>query len=599
VTPRLRQAARIAASLPLLLLVAQLCGVLYHPTIGALEHAVFEWVLVAGWRLDEARLAVPGAAQAALAALAALGTAVALGAVGPLPPAGWPEHGATGPRALLQDLAGAAVIGPLLAITLLGFALHPGFVLFVGLGAAATATASASTPRAARRALLALATGAVPAAVVAASLLATSRDGTLYDHATTAWLRHAGPGGVLIGGAALSAGAILVRRKDRRTQGVVGSVGLVLVLAWMGRAGAAAVGTAGLGVFGAALCVRGLAAGLPLLPDPTQRPGGWPREIALPFALAALALLTNAAVDAPSCVDAGAPGITRVSPDVTPFDLDVDDAGHLVTVLREDRLVRVWKDGELRHELTPDDGDPEEVLALPTGDFLVTAIRDEPPLTRLLVLDPVAGTHTTHDFPEICWVSSQVWLPDRQRLLLGCEESPQLFAFDPVGGTLDEVGRLDRQDDVEDLARGSDGSLWAVSLAEGDRLRRLALDPVRSEVDRPIGGFNYRVLPLADRVLVTRFHDSAVVAFDREGALLGSRRVGFGVRPMEAVGDRVVAASMFRAEAWVLDPTTLQITDRLRLGGRVKALASRHDRAWLGTTCGVFAVDLDVVEASR
>jgi len=313
------------------------------------------------------------------------------------------------------------------------------------------------------------------------------------------------------------------------------------------------------------------------------------------------------AVEVPSCPDADREGVRLIAEDRTAFDLDFDGRSHLAVVQREEGVLRIHElreDGaaELLHEIQAQEGDLEEVFALPGGrGFLATEILDEEPKTLLLLVDPVSGRRAEGRFAGMCWVSSVAWDPRRSEALLGCETSPDLFAFDPEAMAVRTVGKLPGWADAEDLWLREDGELlYSVSLAEGDALRWI--DPSTATVlrEQPIGGFNYSVLhdPPTDRVFVARFHDSSVLAFDGEtGAEQGRVRVGFGVRPLEPVPGRrlLLAASMFGGTVSFLDPDELKVRERVRLGGRVKglAVAPAGDRAWLSSTCGTFELDLD------
>ena len=103
-----------------------------------------------------------------------------------------------------------------------------------------------------------------------------------------------------------------------------------------------------------------------------------------------------------------------------------------------------------------------------------------------------------------------------------------------------------------------------------------------------------------NRVFVSRFCDSRVMAFDGETLEVAGRiRTGFSVRPPVAARGRrlLLAGSMFRRELELIDPDSLEVLRRERIGGRVKALATRGDRAWVGSACGVFELELGELEA--
>jgi hypothetical protein len=348
--------------------------------------------------------------------------------------------------------------------------------------------------------------------------------------------------------------------------------------------------------------------GLPALPDLTRSPGRWPWELARVGLIAAATTLGSLAIDVPSCPEPDDPAVRQVAAVRAPFDLDVSDTGHLAVVHREEGLLRLYRLGDgveasLLHELPAREGDLEEVFAIPGGrGFLVTEILDEEPRTLLLRVDPVTGDVVEGRFAGMCWVSSVAWDPARERILLGCETSPDLLALHPDTMELSHVGQLDSWDDSEDIALRADRrEMYLVSLAEGDRLRAVDPDTGQARASALIGGFNYQVLHDAptDRVFVSRFCDSQVVAFDGQSLeVVGRIRTGFSVRPLVAAEGRrlLLAASMFRGTLDLLDPDSLRVLGREPVGGRVKALATRGDRAWIGTACGVFELDLDELE---
>ncbi len=588
---------RGAVLLPLALWGAQLAGRRYSVDVAMLEHAVLEPVLLWGWTLDEAVHARPVGALVAGLGLGAVASALL---------------GAMDPRAAFvrwtQPLVALALAVPLGALFALGFALAPGTTLTL-LGAALVARTaategqssassvppppgSAAPERALRWSLRGLIPGAALALLFAANLLATSRDGTWYDRATDL------PGRPAFAVALLgwSFGAWLLRGRVRSLALAAVPVLLVAHAALAGPLPGLAWGGLACLVVGASVRLRAL--GLPALPDPA-RPTTWAGGLVLPSLVALAALVGNGAVEVQACPDAQHPAVTRLSDAATPFDLAWNGQA-LAVVHREQGWMRLLEaDGALLHEVGPVEGDLEEVFALPGNrGFLLTEILDDAPFTLLRVVDVTTGRSVDHRLPGMCWISSMAWDAERDAVLLGCETQSDLLRFHP-DGRLESVGRLPADDDLEDLhLRTDQRRAYAVSLAEGDQL--WALDPDAGAVlaQRDLGGLNYSVVhdPGSDRVLVARFLDAQVVAFDADLQPVGRMHAGFGVRPLVGLPAHglVLSASMFDGRLLAIDPDGPHRRAALRLGGRVKALDvdPEESRAWIGTTCGVFQVDL-------
>jgi len=592
-----RVALRYLLLLPPILLLFQVCGLVYLPWLGGLEHAVLERVLVVGWTIDEVRVGVSpwlllcGLGVVIPAALFLLGVAGRLEPAAMEREAGWPVLLARAP-------VGAALAVAMTALVLFGVAVAPAVFAVVLAVSLAERPEEQPSARRVRGALAAVVAGSMGALVFAASMLATSRDGTLYDH--LAGLTSAGP--LLVSLASLVPVGLALRCRSRRMVRAAAMVATAAVVglfagpAW----GLLAAGTAGLGFLAGRT-------GLPTLPDLTRAPGRWPWELGRLALIAAATTLGSLAIEVPDCPATDDPAIRLVAPVRAPFDLDASDTGHLAVVHREEGLLRLYALGdgqaELLHELAAREGDLEEVFAIPGGrGFLVTEILDEEPKTLLLKVDPVTGEVAEGRFAGMCWVSSVAWDPQRERVLLGCETAPDLLALRPDSMQLEHVGQLDAWDDSEDIALRRDRrEMYLVSLAEGDRLRVVDPDSGQTLRQAVIGGFNYQVLHDAptNRVFVSRFADSQVVAFDGESLEVAGRiRTGFSGRPLAAAEGRrlLLSASMFRGTLDLLDPDGLRVLRREPIGGRVKALATRGDRAWVGSACGVYELDLEALE---
>ena len=119
----------------IILLLIQLCGGIYLPWLGGLEHVVLERVLVVGWTIDEALGATPAWLLAiGLPVVAALAVAL-LGIAGPLEPAAG-EAEASWPVLLLRAPVGLGLATAMAALVLFGVAVAPLTFLAVLAGSA-------------------------------------------------------------------------------------------------------------------------------------------------------------------------------------------------------------------------------------------------------------------------------------------------------------------------------------------------------------------------------------------------------------------------------------------------------------------------------
>jgi len=547
-----RLTIRLLLLLPLAVIAAQLCGLVYSQGLAVALHSVLEPTLVIGWSLDEALKGLPALAAGGLVLAGAAAMALLLGVLPPLRPAAGEEPAAVGLQ-LARLPAGLAVCLVLGTMGAFGLASAPLF--FAVVAGASAAVRPPDEPVRPRLALGGVLGATAVSLLFVANMMATPRTGTFLDAATSA---------------------------------------LATPVAWWVLAT----------LLVAAQLLAGRA-GMPLLPDLATWPGRWPWQTGRLALIAAAAIAVDSA-DVVRCPDVDAEGVRLVSDDRAAFDLDVDGAGHLVVVHREEAWVRAYdldSDGaaELLHELGGRrGGDLEEAYGLPGGrGVLVTEILDDEPKTILLLVDPSTGAVREGEFAGMCWISSLAWDEERGEVLLGCETSADLLALDVDAWSLRHVGQLEVWDDSEDIALRTDRSaMYLVSLAEGDRLRQVDPDTAATLRSAPLGGFNYSGVhdPASGRVIAARFHDSQLVAFSDDTLEVVDRaRVGLGVRPAVGIaGGRLAVASQLGAPLRIVRAADLKTERRLRLGGRVKSLATSPagDRVYLSSACGTFEVDV-------
>jgi len=421
------------------------------------------------------------------------------------------------------------------------------------------------------------------------------------------WLSGPGANPAISGGVWSLAGlaALWLRRRDFDAR-MLGGVGVVaalggLLAAWSAPSSPRAVAD-GLSAFGVLLAAPAML--LPLIrATAAHLPGHLldPRHLLLRM----LPLSAWAAV----CAARGltvflwtVPGdlpvsVTQLSDRPSVFALAMDGEGGVWFSDRERREVGRWLRGEER-SFSLSAGAPEEVgvvgetawfsVAGPGGGALVPVTRDGPgrPL-------PVPG----------CWVSSWQRLPEPARLaasapdgsvVLGCESSSMLWQLDPGQRLLERA--IPAGAEVEEVAFGSDGALYAVSLWNGDRLRKLAWPSGEPEADRIVGPFSWSIQAddAANLVWVPRFFEGQALGLAVGSMELRRRiRLPFGVRVarIDEEARRLWVSGAYAGELVSIDLDEPSRRQRWALCGQGRALTLAPDGSALyATDCGVYRV---------
>jgi len=247
-------------------------------------------------------------------------------------------------------------------------------------------------------------------------------------------------------------------------------------------------------------------------------------------------------------------------------------------------------------------GWPEEISASPAGLWLAQVPGGaDGSVLRALSLEtgvalgrvPVPG----------CFVASTLWMPEHQRLLLGCEYGGRLAWLDPASQAVIPIaGRVAGLGSVESLA-GTDDAVFAAPLWHGDRLVRLdrsSLLPVRS---RFVGDFGWGLVARGDGVALGRFQEGRVDFFDGALTRSGSVRVGFGVRDLETwdapSGRRWMFALASGAGRITAAPWGGGEARSLQIGGGARDLLVADAMLYVGGRCGLAQIDLDSWLADR
>jgi hypothetical protein len=378
-------------------------------------------------------------------------------------------------------------------------------------------------------------------------------------------------------------------------------------------------------IAGGFICSSWLAGkGCPHIPDPAA--GGRFFVTGLfPWALLGLTLLqAGLYVDISNCSSQELPGIRTVLDLPPAFALAANDAGILAISERERRRIQLidTHTGVTLKTIALDFGEPEDIVALPApGDFIAAVVVNEEagsPMRprqrspagdemRLLHIDGATLQSETLVFPGLCWSSSMLWDEKRGEILLGCEDRPSIFPYRPadrkMGKPLNGIGFGDGEDLAFDHRRNR---ILTVPLMHSSRVAALDRDSLREVASAEIGGGNYSIVidAATDRVFVSRFYDGVIRILRAEDlASAGSIRVGFGVRPLKFFPQAriLAAASMFHSELLLIDLDSLEVRERLRLGGRVKGLAASTDgkKLYLSSTCGVLEVEINNAQRTR
>ena len=348
--------------------------------------------------------------------------------------------------------------------------------------------------------------------------------------------------------------------------------------------------------------------GVPLLPRLRTGPVGW----VAPLAQVALVVLFCAApvqlLDVWRCPDLEPDGPVRLlAGDSGTFQLAVVDDGQQLWVnLREQRrTLRFSLPGgaelpPVQWEGVQRDSWPEELIPLPGGEVWVglvaPAAGDQ---TLMAIVDAASGGTLGAPFivPR-CYVASWTWLTARERLLVGCEYTPEFLVIDRARREVEERWRVPGLGSVEEIVHDpATGLVYAVPLWFGPWLSGIDPEQGRAVRSRWVGDFNWgaAVHPEGGRVWLTRFFEGRILEVDlRDLSIIRRYRAPWSARPILQVRDRwLVTAGTYSGRIEAVDTRGEPGRRALRVGGLVRSLASDGQSLYYGGRCGIHAVDLD------
>lgn len=343
------------------------------------------------------------------------------------------------------------------------------------------------------------------------------------------------------------------------------------------------------------------------------RPLDWPHfdprrlvDLAAIPSLAALAVVgLHYTTTMWGCPPADAEGVTLLSRASGAFDLETSsDGATLLASRREDRELllidlatgaeRVLTTAQATDSLF-DRTEPETLLALPDGDFLVLlASSDSEQGNGLARLDPGAlalgGRLAARGVSDLVGDGTGgVWV--------STEFAGRLIRIDPrTGAELQrvEVGGAETNKVIVD---GATGSAWSAGLWVDRALRRIDLRSGREVAGADLGTHQWDLaLSRSQQLLfVPRLLAGRVDAFDATSLdARGSLPDRFGVRPVEITPDgaTVVTGNLYTGRIVGRDVVDGRVLFDRRIGGHVKALEIGPDgRIFAGSNCGVFEIE--------
>lgn len=545
-------------------LVLHVAGML--PSVGlgqAVQVPIFR-ALDLGFRIDEARRALAPPLQWSIGLLALAATA--------------------GLAWRLPRVALGVVLLPALGLVTFAAALEPVWFGLLGLGLALRGPVEQpAAPRTALAAAICLSP-----ALWNASLLATHSRGTAFDglalltaaHPAVAWVLLV----VLLAAFFSWSPWRLGAPPPPRALGAAAATGLGVALLVAGDTSVTATGVAAV-----------VAAAWTLLPRSPS--AGVLDGLASATLVAWGVVLLETGFLLPACSDLEHPGVHLLAADRGAFDVAAGSEG-VGASYRRQRVLRLVREGEAPVSVPFVGGEPEEIVALPSG-YLVTVAPEEPDAGGLTELWTVEGGEARRVATSgLCGIASSLWEEDTGTLLLGCENEPLLYRYHPESRAVEGPLAAELTGDVEDLA--TDGEhLFVVPLVHGNRLLQLDRETRRLQAAAPVGSVVYAVerAPEAGRLLASSFVQGGLLVFASESLeRVAHVRTGLGTRALgiTTTGETelAVVGSMLRSGPTLVDTRTLERT-RLDLGGLIKGLdVERDGRVRFSSTCGLVELDL-------
>jgi hypothetical protein len=194
-----------------------------------------------------------------------------------------------------------------------------------------------------------------------------------------------------------------------------------------------------------------------------------------------------------------------------------------------------------------------------------------------------------------CWVSSWIPIPDSDDVLIGCENRSGADRLRPTERRkIEEIALTNR---LEAGAFAGPDRLVGVSLWADPHITAWDWPSGEEVARRLLGPFNWTVTPVPDppALWVGRFLEGVVLLLDPTTLeTLDQVRLSFGVRAMtyDPVHDRVWATAAYTGLLWSIEAKPPHRRTALALCGEARDLATdRQGRLYIATDCGLYRVD--------
>lgn len=235
----------------------------------------------------------------------------------------------------------------------------------------------------------------------------------------------------------------------------------------------------------------------------------------------------------------------------------------------------------------------------PESRLVLLAIHPELGPRGLPGVEPTPADRAGTDLPAYmavpnCWVSSWIPIADTDDVLLGCENRSGALRVRPE--RRQQVASLELTSRLESGTFAA-GRLVGVSLWQDPRIVAWSWPDGEEVARRTLGAFNWTVTAVPDPAVlwVGRFIEGEVLLLDPTTLQTQDRvRLSFGVRAMEydPVHDRVWAAAAYTGLLWSIEAHPPYRRRAFALCGEARDLAAdSRGRVSVATDCGVFRVD--------
>jgi WD40 repeat protein len=290
------------------------------------------------------------------------------------------------------------------------------------------------------------------------------------------------------------------------------------------------------------------------------------------------------------------------------FDLAPSTDGRFLAVShREARFVELidLRDGSRRQVGTAQPSDtlfdrtePETLLALPDGSFLLLAASSDTEQGNLLThLDPVSGRLSP---PLAARGISDVVGDGKGGVWISSEFDGRLARLDPTSG--DAPVQLQLPGGAETnkvIVDASSGRAWSVGLWTDPMLRAIDLANGR-QINAVHLGTHQWDLALSSslrRLFVPRFVEGRLHIIDADSLEpLGSLKADFGLRSVEVSpdGSLVLTGNIYTGSVVARSAESGEVRYSRRIGGYIKGLRIGADgRTFAGSVCGVWELGDD------